>query len=301
MLGFLGDNTIQLADNFYLITAPNKSRFPFCNTFLLCGEQTVLIDAGIDPKTLSTIDRHKRIDVLIFSHSHPDHILNWHLLRDRCIQMPKETPDSAMDLNLLGMRFMGSPEKGAYWVKLIGEGLGLHPLREPEKRFGDGDLLEISGFQLQAVHAPGHLNDHYVFLERKNGILLTSDIDFSGFGPFYGQPECNIGLFEKSIQNVMSLPYRMVCSSHKMPMTGNRTGDFREFSDGFKRHREKIFSICRTPHSLEELARVSPIYRNKMSDKILQETFETGMIAKSLDRMIQDGMIRQSGNKFIQT
>ncbi|MFO7558282.1 MAG: MBL fold metallo-hydrolase [Desulfobacterales bacterium] len=300
MTGSLREKTIRLADNFYLITAPNKSQFPFCNTFLLCGKKTVLIDAGMDRKTLLAIDREKRIDTLIFSHSHPDHILNWHLLRDRQILMPKETPASVSDLNLLGTRFMGTPEKGAYWVKLIGEGLGLHPLRDPDERFCDGDLFEISGFQLQAVHAPGHLHDHYAFFERKTGILLTSDIDFSGFGPFYGQPECSISLFRKSIQKVMSLPYTMVCSSHKMPMHGDRTADFKIFSEGFERHREKILSLCEVPHSLDELARLSPVYQDRMSDKVLQKTFEKGMISKSLDLMIQDGLLKQSGDKFIQ-
>ncbi len=300
MISSLRDKVIELADDFYLITAPNKSLFPFCNTFLLCGKKTVLIDAGIDRETLLSIDREKRIDILVFSHSHPDHILRWHLLRDRHILMPKETPDSVSDLNLLGTRFMGTPEKGAYWVKLIGKGLGLHPLRQPDERFCDGDVLEISGFQLQAVHAPGHLNDHYAFFERKTGILLTSDIDFSGFGPFYGQPECNIELFKKSIQKVMSLPYKLVCSSHKMPMYGDRTDDFKKFSDGFERHRKKILSLCATPHSLDDLACISPVYMDRMPDKILQETFEKGMISKSLDLMIRDGLIKRSGDKFVQ-
>jgi len=300
MISALRDKIIQLADNFYLITAPNKSQFPFCNTFLLCGKETVLIDAGIDRETLLSIDREKRIDVLIFSHSHPDHILNWHFLRDRHILMPKETPASISDLNLLGTRFMGNPEKGAYWVKLIGKGLGLRHLREPDERFCDGDVLEMSGFELQAVYAPGHLNDHYAFFERKTGILLTSDIDFSGFGPFYGQPECSIALFKKSIQKVMSLPYKLVCSSHKMPMYGDRTDDFQIFSDGFERHRKKIFSICKAPHSLDELVRISPVYMDRMADKILQETFEKGMISKSLDLMIQDGLIKRLEDKFIQ-
>jgi hypothetical protein len=83
-------------------------------------------------------------------------------------------------------------------------------------------------------------------------------------------------------------------------MVGDRTEDFKAFSGGFERHREKILSMCRAPYSLDELARISPVYRNKMSDKILQETFEKGMILKSLDLMIQDGLIRRLGDKFIQ-
>ncbi|MBW1898868.1 MAG: hypothetical protein JRI61_07400 [Deltaproteobacteria bacterium] len=96
------------------------------------------------------------------------------------------------------------------------------------------------------------------------------------------------------------MPYKLVCSSHKMPMYGDRTDDFKKFSDGFERHRKKILSLCKTPRSIDELVRVSPVYMNRMSDKILQETFEKGMISKSLDLMIQDGLIKRSGDKFIQ-
>ncbi|MCP4672298.1 MAG: hypothetical protein GY857_13450, partial [Desulfobacula sp.] len=41
------DNITKLAENLYLIHAPNLARFPHCNGFLFTGRQTVLIDTGI--------------------------------------------------------------------------------------------------------------------------------------------------------------------------------------------------------------------------------------------------------------
>lgn len=295
---------IKLAENFYLITAPNKSRFPFCNTFLLKGKETVLIDAGIDKETLTEIDKKHRIDILVFSHSHPDHILNWHLLKDRHILMPEETPDVVTDLQLLGERFMGSKEKGTYWAKRIGEGFGIHPMRDPDGRFTEGDILELAGFKLKPIHAPGHLDDHYVFFEEDTGILLTSDIDFSGFGPFYFQPEGNIEKFKNSIKKTMSLSYKIVASSHKMPITGDATEDFTKFLAGFDRHMEKILGICKTPHTphtIEQIVNLSPAYDNRMPDKVLQDTFEEGMVSKCMEIMIQDGRITKNGNLYVTT
>jgi glyoxylase-like metal-dependent hydrolase (beta-lactamase superfamily II) len=292
---------IELSKNFYLITAPNKSRFPFCNTFLLKGKETVLIDAGFDRETLLEIDKKHRIDILVFSHSHPDHILNWHLLKDRHILMPKETPGAITDLQLLGERFMGSREKGAYWAKRIGEGFGIHPLRLPDNRFREGDVLELAGFKLKPIHAPGHLDDHYVFFEQDTGILLTSDIDFSGFGPFYFQPEGNITKFKASIQKIMSLPYKLVASSHKMPIKGDATEGFNKFTAGFDRHMEKILAICETPHTMEQIVQFSPVYDNRMPDKVLQDTFEEGMVTKCMELMIQDGRITKNGNCYVKS
>ena len=292
---------IELATNFYLVTAPNKSRFPFCNTFLLKGAETVIIDAGFDTDTLLDIDKEHRIDIIVFSHSHPDHILNWHLLKDRHILMPEETPEAITDLQLLGERFTGTRERGAYWARHIAEGLGIHPMREPDGRFKDGDVLELAGFKLKPIHAPGHLDDHYVFFEQDTGILLTSDIDFSGFGPFYFQPEGDIEKFKAGIQKVMTLPYSLVASSHKMPIKGDATDDFNKFSAGFDRHMEKVLSICETPRTMEEMVSLSPVYNKRMPLEVIRDTFEEGMISKWMDLLIREGRITKNGNHYVKT
>jgi hydroxyacylglutathione hydrolase len=299
MLQTTHNRIIELAENFYLVTAPNQSRFPYCNTFLLTGGQNVLIDAGIDPQTLIEIDRQIRIDALLISHSHPDHIASWHLLKDRHIAFPLETPEAVKDLHLLGRRFMGSEEKAAYWANKVVEWLDLRPLREPDRRFGDGEVFEIGDFKLEAILAPGHLDDHYVFFERKHGILLSSDMDFSSFGPFYGQPECDIERFKQSIRNVMALPYRLVCSSHKSPIIGDATLEFRKFLEGFEIHQDKIAAVCRSPLSLDQIAAKSPLYHDRMPDKVLQRTFEEGMIKKCLPYLIRAGRLKQIGDRYV--
>jgi glyoxylase-like metal-dependent hydrolase (beta-lactamase superfamily II) len=66
-------DAIQISDHFFIIPGENKARFPNCNGFLFTGPETLLIDAGIGKNKLLEIDRRHRIDVLLISHSHPDH------------------------------------------------------------------------------------------------------------------------------------------------------------------------------------------------------------------------------------
>lgn len=299
MFSGIKEYVVELAKDFYLITAPNKSRFPFCNSFLFTGKENFLIDAGMDKQTLFEIDRSCHIDSILFSHSHPDHILNWRHLSDRKIYLPNETPDAIYDLETLGLRFMGSVENGKYWAKVIGEGLDIKPFRRPDFRFKDSDILEIGEFRLQMIHAPGHLADHYCFMELTTETLLTSDIDFSAFGPFYGQPECDIELFIKSIKKVMSFPYKQLCSSHKLPVKGDATEKFEMFMQGFERHKGEILKICKTPQTLDQIVENSPIYRGRMPDKILQDTFERGMVEKSIVQMLKENVIKETESGYM--
>ncbi len=301
MFSFLSDKITELAPGFYLIPGPNTSRFPYCNTFLLTGKETVLIDAGFNPETIIEIDRIKKIDTLIISHSHPDHILNWDLLKDRHLIFPFETPDSVHDLDTLGNRFMGNKENGKVWAQIVGQTLGMKALREPDQRFKDNDILTFPDFKLKAIYAPGHLSDHYCFLELNTGILLTSDIDFSGFGPFYGQSECDIKLFKKTINKVMEQPYTSLCSSHKGPMTGNTSHEFKKFLAGFDRHSNVFLNICKTPHTIDAITAKSPLYNDKMPFKIFQETFEKGMISKSIQLMVENGLMIETPHGFLDT
>jgi len=102
----------------------------------------------------------------------------------------------------------------------------------------------------------------------------------------------------------MSLPYKIVASSHKMPITGDATEDFNKFLAGFDRHMEKILGICKTPHAphtIEQIVNLSPAYDNRMPDKVLQDTFEEGMVSKCMEIMIQDGRITKNGNLYVTT
>lgn len=177
-----------VAPNVFLAAGPGAGRFPYCNAFLLTGDRTVLIDTGIGERRIREIDRRQRIDTLVISHSHPDHLLAWHGLRDRELLLPVQTPDSVHDLREMGLRFTGTPADADYWATMAQNDLGLHPLRPPDRRFADGERLDFGAVQLEAIHAPGHLDDHYCFFETRSGTLFSIDIDFTGFGPWYGSP-----------------------------------------------------------------------------------------------------------------
>ena len=288
----INDHLIPLSDHLFLVPGANKGRYPFCNGFLLVDEETLLIDAGMGEKTLKALDDIFHIDHLLISHSHPDHFLCWHILQNRHILLPAETPDSVTDISALGIRFTGNKENSDYWYEKIWEKRGLTALRDPDKRYHHGEILDLGHVKLEAMHTPGHLDDHYCFFEHTSGTLLSIDIDFDGFGPWYGNPESSPVLFEKKAVEISHLPYSQVCCSHRPPMDKeSASAAFKIYIHKFEEHRQTIFDLCKHPISQELLTETSPFYQDRLPDKRMQSIFERIFIQKILETLIAEGRV----------
>jgi len=290
-------NREKLAPNFTLVKGPENAKFPFCNSFLIEGKQRVLIDAGVGEQIIKDLDREKRIDILLITHSHPDHILASHILKDRHILLPKETPESVHDLFELGKRFTGSEEAGEYWMKWNIEKFGLQPLPMPDSRFENGDILELGDICLTAIHIPGHLKDHYAFFEKNHKILLTTDIDFTGFGPWYGHDEADIQVFKEDVIKLSTIDADIACSSHKPPVRSMIKQYFNDFFACFERQQQDVLACCRPFATLDDIVKKSPFYQNRFPDEFLQELYEKKIIKKNLNLLVQEKkLIFHQGN-----
>jgi glyoxylase-like metal-dependent hydrolase (beta-lactamase superfamily II) len=193
---------------------------------------------------------------------------------------------------------MGTDEMGSYWAQEPAKLFGIHAMRDPDGRYADDDVLDLGGAKLQAIHTPGHLKDHYCFLEQNTGTLLSTDIDLTSFGPWYGNPECDIEVFEQDVKKIMELSYKRVCSSHREPIEGDATDQFNAYLQVFERHRRMVLDLCDPPHSLEEMVEASPFYSNKLWDRAIQQTMERAMIRKNLELLVKDGLIQELNGKY---
>lgn len=205
--------------------------------------------------------------------------------------VPKETGDEIRDLVKLGHRFTGSRELGVKWVDYVENLMIIEPVREPDYQYGNGDMLDFGSVRMETVHVPGHLNDHYCFFDHESKTLLTTDIDFTSFGPWYGNPEAEIEPFIDGILKVMQFPYERVCSSHRLPIEEGVADAFDQFLKQFDRHRNLVLDLCGQPTTLSNMANASPFYHNKLESTVIQHLFEKNMIKKNLEILIRDGLI----------
>jgi glyoxylase-like metal-dependent hydrolase (beta-lactamase superfamily II) len=172
-------------------------------------------------------------------------------------------------------------------------------MRRPDLRFDDGDVLSFGSMGLQAIHAPGHLEDHYCFLEVNSGTLFSTDIDFTGFGPWYGNPEGDIQKFRNSVLKIRSLPFSRICTSHKRPIPRSQANEaFDRYLKAFDRQKKAVFDLCRHDMDLESMVRQSPFYKNRLPDGTLQRIFETQMIRKNLDLLTGENRIIETNGRY---
>ncbi|GAB6093800.1 MBL fold metallo-hydrolase [Desulfatiferula olefinivorans] len=288
----------RLTEHVFFVEAPEQGRFPYCHGFVFKGRDTLLIDAGLGDALIREVDDLFHIDILVISHCHPDHIRSLHVLGDRALFLPRETPEAVDDLETLGAWYTGSAEAGRHWVEVIGKPFGIVPLRRPDRRYGHGDIFDIGTARIEAVHVPGHHEDHYCFLDHVSGTLITTDIDFSGFGPWYGNPSGKVELFMDGVRRVMALPYKRVCSSHRPPIEGDAGEAFNAFLAAFDRQKREFFRCLGQGKTLEDLVAVSPLYHNKFLDRTIQNIFERHMAEENLARLIAEGRVTLDSGVF---
>jgi len=134
-------------------------------------------------------------------------------------------------------------------------------------------------------------------------ILMGFDIDLSPFGPWYGNPECDITLFKNSIARIMELPAEVYLSSHarpiKNPYIKKRLHAFRAFFD--ERDRQILGLLSQSPlMGIEDLVRLSPFYdadHASVSDELLWFG-EEQMIRKHLDGLMDKGLVVREGERY---
>jgi glyoxylase-like metal-dependent hydrolase (beta-lactamase superfamily II) len=282
---------VEIIPGLYLVPAENSGRFPFAHSFLVEGAARALIDTGCGMRAVDELLCERRIDMVIASHSHPDHTaLNW-----KFDGMPLHAPQYAADtfgnLELLSERFAGR-EQASEWCGFAGTVMNFKTAL-PTHTFADGHVFDFGRISPVAIHAPGHTVDHVCFFEPTHGVLLSFDIDLTAFGPWYGHDESDIATFEESIRKVMDLKPRVIASSHKGIVTDDIPARLQHYLDVFDARDRVILDLLPRAQTLDDLVNASPFYQGRPYAGKLLHHWEGQMIRKHLARLAERGVVSE--------
>lgn len=286
---------LQITDTIYLLHGRNKGRFPFCHCLYIKDDINVLIDSAAGDEQLKPV--LGRVDVLLNSHFHPDHVRGNGLFPKAHIRCHEA--DVAGLISYEGMlRYTGydrfTPQEIAKFMPVID-----HRPSRVDSTFTDGEILDFGKTKLRVIHLPGHTPGHCCFLEENTGLLFGADIDITRFGPWYGHELSDLEQFESSMDHLFAIEPALFVSGHDDGfIKDNIMGRLRNYAQIFHERDERILAALRKPHTHEELACSKIIYPRHPEPSILYYYFEWQMLKKHLAKLVKQKQVTLSDGRY---
>jgi glyoxylase-like metal-dependent hydrolase (beta-lactamase superfamily II) len=121
-------------------------------------EECIIIDAPHDAAAIISQVRSRKVKAILLTHAHNDHI-----------GAAREVADALEAPILLNQ------EDLVLWEQV-------YPDAAPARYHSDGDVFEVGGATLRAIHTPGHSPGSTCFYLESEGTVFTGDTLFNG-GP----------------------------------------------------------------------------------------------------------------------
>jgi len=291
---------MNITDHIIFIEGTDKGRYPYSNSLLVKDETTALIDAGAGEEMMHKLVTSEKIDLLINSHCHEDHIAYDNLFRSKVCIHKLEAPVLRSVKKLIELYC----EEGS----LIEEEMTIFIQNfinfdgiDVDLEFEDGYIFDLGDTQLKVIHTPGHSKGHSCFFDEKEKILFSADIDLTSFGPWYGAIDSNIDDFIASIKKIRRLKPEIIVSSHKGVIKEDIDAKLDTYLEKIYERDNKILDLLQRERTLEEITKESIIYGDGKIPEFLRwmyEPMERIMIEKHLGRLFKRGDVRRVDDRF---
>ncbi len=210
---------VELEPGVVRVIAPNPSPMTFrgTNSYLVGETALALIDPGPDltdhaEALLAALKPGQHISHILCTHSHVDH-------SPLAARLAAETGAKvhAFGTHLDGRR----PVMEALSASgLAGGGEGVQADFRPDVRLAHGQVLEGTGWQLTALHTPGHISNHLCFaLARPDGeAVFTGDHVMGWASSLISPPDGDATAFMASCALLAERPSRIYYPGHGDPV-----------------------------------------------------------------------------------
>jgi glyoxylase-like metal-dependent hydrolase (beta-lactamase superfamily II) len=280
-----------------VLLGENGGRYPDANPLLVEGEsETLLIDPALG--VIPRLGALPRIDRVLNSHCHEDHIAGNHLFPDvpwhmHELDLPGITSLDAM----MAIYGLDAPIE-AIFRKLVVQHFHYTP-RGDATPCRDGDEFDLGGVRLKVIHTPGHTRGHCCFaiswqesgVERR--LLYLGDIELTSFGPYYGDACSSLTSFEHSIARVRGIEANWYATAHHIGLLEGRAA-FLESLDRFEAviatREERLLEFLGEPHSLDDVVEHRFVFR-KEDEVIFANSVERYSMGQHIERLLAAGRL----------
>ena len=277
-------------------------RYPHCNSVLVDDRVRAIIDAASDESKLLAFKRQGRIDFLITSHAHEDHLVYNSLFPESTFWAHALDAPHFEDVKSLADCYGDMPpEIFQKWCDFFVTECHYVP-RKADRYLEDGMILDLGDTRMEVIHTPGHTEGHCVFYFPQEKILFTADLDLTRVGPYYADRTSDIEKVIRSLERIKTYPAEIYLTAHgKGIYEGDPAYIDRYLSMIFSREERLIDLLRQGAMSLEEITAEGIIYgKDPASLGVWDLTIsERMMIAKHLDRLIRLEGVRKEGDLYV--
>jgi hydroxyacylglutathione hydrolase len=281
-----GTNELRLTDSVSILQGTKLGSYPSGNSVLVRGSsEAILIDPSITVVAEGGAPVH--VDAVVNSHGHEDHLPGNGLFADARVHIHDADLPAAQSLDgLLDIFGFSGDVRSEQAVSFVEE---MHYAPRPDAEgFKDGHTFDLGEMFVTAMHLPGHTRGHSGF-HIDGGVFFLSDIDLTGFGPYYGDVWSDLDQFEESLRVVRDVEARHYVTFHQKGVIEGRE-TFVEMLDKFHavigRRHDEMLEYLTEPHSLEEMAARRFVYRPHV-DVPFVETVEHRTAELHVARMLE--------------
>jgi ribonuclease/clavin/mitogillin len=247
--------------------------------------------------------RPERIDILLNSHHHLDHMGgNDYFPKAKILAHPLEEKAMQSCARLTATdrwNDLMDEENFLYAHEIGGVPNRLYSPFRVDGHLDEGQVIDCGRTKITTLLTPGHTAGHLSFFFADEGIVFTADLCLTRVGPWYGDNDSVIDEFAASVKRIVDLRPKAVVTGHYTGvLTENIAETFEDYVGRiFKREKKILDCLKHSPASINDLAGMHIIYSAHPSLFVLY--WEKSMIENHLKRLVEIGsVLKRSDGRF---
>ncbi|MEM7095949.1 MAG: MBL fold metallo-hydrolase [Actinomycetota bacterium] len=287
-----GDAARVLTDRVTVLSGEANGAYPSGNSVVVKGDgETIVIDPSVTVVANGGVGMP--VDAVVNSHAHEDHMAGNGFFVDARVHIHHDDYHGAASLEgLMDVYGLEGQTRSDFSQQCLDE---FHFTPRPDAEgFSDGHVFDLGGISVEAVHLPGHTLGHSGF-RIDGGVFFLSDIDLTGFGPYYGDAWSSLEQFDASLRRVREEEADWYVTYHHKGIIEGRE-DFLAKIDAFHavidRRHQAMLDYLAEPRTVTEMVATRFVYRPHV-EHVFADSVEQRTAELHLDRMVTRGEVNE--------